>query len=57
MIYHPGGSRFTGDVLRRLGDRLGEAGYKVILYSAHRDVRVDLEKAAAVGLASPPISC
>ncbi|MCL6613803.1 MAG: hypothetical protein K6U03_04160, partial [Firmicutes bacterium] len=53
VVYHPGGSRFTGDVLRHLGERLGEAGYKVTLYSAHRDLRVDLGKAAAVGLASP----
>ncbi len=53
VVYHPGGSDFTGNVLRRVGERLGEAGYRVVLYSAHRGLRLDLERAAAVGFASP----
>ncbi|MGE5599701.1 MAG: flavodoxin family protein [Bacteroidota bacterium] len=53
VIYHPGGSNFTGHVLRRLGGRLGDAGYRVVLHSAHRGLRLDLDRAHAVGFASP----
>lgn len=35
-IYHPGGSNFTGRVMREIGDRLAGTEYKMVLYSARR---------------------
>lgn len=53
VVYHPGGSDFTAGVLRKLSERLGDAGYRVVLHSAHRGLRLDPGKTAAMGFASP----
>lgn len=53
MVYHPGASDFTADVLTRLSKTLGEEGYKITLYTARSDLSLDTTEVAAVGVASP----
>ncbi|HER23574.1 MAG TPA: hypothetical protein ENO17_00690 [Candidatus Atribacteria bacterium] len=53
MVYHPGMSKFTTKVLRGLAENITQNNYKVTLYSAGKDLQINLTDARAIGLASP----
>lgn len=53
MVYHPGMSKFTTKVLRALAENIAQNNYKVTLYSAGKDLQINLADARAIGFASP----
>ena len=53
MVYHPGMSKFTTKVLRVLAENIAQNNYKVTLYSAGKDLQINLADARAIGFASP----
>ncbi|OGD14065.1 hypothetical protein A2V47_04345 [Candidatus Atribacteria bacterium RBG_19FT_COMBO_35_14] len=53
IVYHPGMSEFTTKVLRVLAEDIAQNNYKVILYSAGKDLQINLQDARAIGFASP----
>jgi len=53
IVYHPGISKFTTKVLRALAENIAGNNYKVILYSAEKDLQINLQDAKAIGFASP----
>jgi len=53
IVYHPGMSKFTTKVLRALAENITQNKYKVILYSAGKDLQINLQDARAIGFASP----
>jgi len=53
IIFHPGLSEFTTLIVKDLGQSLAESGYKVTLYSAHSELKINLRDYKAVGFSSP----
>jgi len=53
IVYHPGMSKFTTKVLRALAENITQNKYKVTLYSAGKDLQINLQDAKAIGFASP----
>ncbi len=53
IVYHPGMSKFTTKVLRALAENIAQNNYKVTLYSAGKDLQINLADARAIGFASP----
>jgi len=53
IVYHPGMSKFTTKVLRTLAENIAGNNYKVTLYSAGKDLQINLQDARAIGFASP----
>ncbi|MBA7664773.1 hypothetical protein ES703_72836 [subsurface metagenome] len=53
MVYHPGASDFTSEVMKLLAGTLAEAGYSITLNSVQAKLRLNMDEAAAVGMASP----
>ena len=53
IVYHPGISKFTTKVLRALAENITQNKYKVTLYSAGKDLQINLQDARAIGFASP----
>jgi len=53
IVYHPGASKFTTKVLRALAENIAQNNYKVTLYSAGKDLQINLADARAIGFASP----
>ena len=53
IVYHPGGSKFTTKVLRTLAENIAGDNYKVTLYCAGKDLKINLQDARAIGFASP----
>jgi len=53
IVYHPGMSKFTTKVLRVLAENIAQNNYKVTLYSAGKDLQINLADARAIGFASP----
>jgi hypothetical protein len=53
IIYHPGVSSFTTNIIFRLSAETGKKGFKTVIYCANKNLKIDLRKASAVGFASP----
>ena len=53
IVYHPGMSKFTTKVLRALAENIAQNNYKVTLYCAEKDLKINLQDARAIGFASP----
>jgi len=53
IVYHPGMSKFTTKVLRALAENITQNNYKVTLYSAGKDLQINLQDARVIGFASP----
>lgn len=53
LVYHPGVTGFTGEVIKELGRQLEKKGYHVTLRGADPGRKLELESISAVGFASP----
>ncbi len=53
IIYHSGVTPFTTDTITKFAEMIGKDGFKTVLYSANKDLKIDLNGAAAVGISSP----
>jgi len=53
LVVHPGPSDFPSAVTEHMAETLAAAGFRVTVYSARADLRLEAGKAAALGLISP----
>ncbi len=53
IIYHPGGTSFTTNTLKQFGGEFSKTDYKIVLYSANKNLKINIKDAAAVGFTSP----
>jgi hypothetical protein len=53
IIYHPGFSPFTTNIIHGISDEAGEEGYKIVLYCVNKNLKINLNKASAVVISSP----
>lgn len=53
VVWHPGGSHFTGEIVRSFARGLARAGWKVEVFAANRDAPMDLSRYDLLVLAGP----
>ncbi len=53
IIYHPGASSFNTNIIAGLAEAMGKDGFKTVLFSANKNLKIDLKNASAVGFSSP----